>query len=66
MSQVTTYIRNNLPSLSTTSIKETWDRWNINFTTRRELLKLSDSELKDIGLDWVDAEQEGKKKFWQR
>lgn len=66
MSQVTTYIRNNLPSLSTARFRETLDRWNINFTTRRELLKLSDAELKDIGIDWAEAEQEARKKFWQR
>ncbi len=66
MSQVSIYIRNNLRLLSTSNFLALWERWNINFTTRRQLLKLSDAELRDIGIEWADAEIEGRKKFWQQ
>jgi uncharacterized protein YjiS (DUF1127 family) len=36
-------------------------RWN----TRRALLQLSDDELRDIGLSWEQARQEGCKPFWR-
>lgn len=42
-----------------------FDRWNINFNSRKQLLELSDEQLRDIGIDRVTAMQEGRKSFWQ-
>lgn len=40
-------------------------RWSINFDTRKRLLELDERQLRDIGIDWVDAEKEGEKPFWR-
>ncbi len=45
-------------------LKATLDQWDRNFTTRRQLQKLSDQELADIGIDRVDALREAHKPFW--
>jgi uncharacterized protein YjiS (DUF1127 family) len=44
--------------------KETLDQWDRNFTTRRQLYKLTEKELDDIGIDRVDAINEAGKPFW--
>lgn len=36
-------------------------RWR----TRRALLELDDQQLRDIGLSWEQARQEGSKPFWK-
>lgn len=46
-------------------IKNALDRWNRNLTTRRQLRKLDDQQLRDIGIDRSTAEQEADKSFWQ-
>ena len=33
--------------------------------SRRDLLLLDDRMLKDIGIDWITAQTEGTKPFWQ-
>jgi len=47
-------------------ITATLDRWNVNFTSRKHLLELSDEQLSDIGIDRKSAIQEGRKMFWQK
>ncbi len=46
-------------------VKNTLDKWNRNFLTRRELRRLEDHQLDDIGIDRLDAEREAGKPFWQ-
>lgn len=41
-------------------------RWNARYRQRRELLTLSDHMLKDIGISRAQAENEGRKEFWER
>lgn len=36
-------------------------RW----TTRRALLQLDDAQLRDVGLSWEQAREEGRKPFWK-
>ncbi|CAM3622411.1 hypothetical protein CCOS865_00245 [Pseudomonas reidholzensis] len=36
-------------------------RW----TTRRTLLQLDDAQLRDVGLSWEQAREEGRKPFWR-
>ncbi len=42
-----------------------FERWSVNFDTRKQLLEMDDRQLRDIGVDWVDAEKEGQKPFWK-
>ncbi len=39
-------------------------RWHVNWRTRRQLARLPDFMLKDIGISRIDAEQEARKPFW--
>lgn len=39
-------------------------RWHMNWRTRRQLARLPDFMLKDIGISRIDAEQEARKPFW--
>ncbi|HKK56325.1 DUF1127 domain-containing protein [Marinobacter sp.] len=39
--------------------------WYINYRTRKQLSRLPDSMLKDIGVSRIDAEQEASKVFWK-
>ena len=43
----------------------TIDRWSRRYRTRRDLLEMTDHILKDIGINRIDALQEGKKAFWK-
>jgi uncharacterized protein YjiS (DUF1127 family) len=43
----------------------TLERWAERHRQRRALLELSNSMLKDIGLSYADAWQEGRKPFWR-
>ena len=43
----------------------TLERWAERHRQRRALLELSDSLLKDIGISYADAWQEGRKPFWR-
>lgn len=42
------------------------NQWYINWRTRRQLARLPDFMLKDIGVARSEAEQEAKKPFWVR
>ncbi len=41
------------------------EAWRERRRSRRELMRLSDYQLKDIGLSRLDAEQEFTKPFWR-
>lgn len=41
------------------------DDWRERLRTRRDLMRLSDYQLKDIGLSRLDAEKEYVKPFWR-
>jgi uncharacterized protein YjiS (DUF1127 family) len=45
-------------------IWNTWKFWQEIRCQRRELLKLDDRILKDIGISRVDAEREANRPFW--
>jgi uncharacterized protein YjiS (DUF1127 family) len=47
------------------SLIQRFNRWYINHRTRRQLARLPDYVLKDIGVSRTDAEQEAKKSFWK-
>lgn len=53
-------IRNTVSVLS-----KTISRYRHNYRTRRQLLKLNDTALKDIGISRAEALQEAKKPFWR-
>ncbi|MCO7593381.1 MULTISPECIES: DUF1127 domain-containing protein [Pseudomonas] len=43
-------------------------RWGLmmhRWRTRRALLQLDDGQLRDIGLSWQQAREEGRKPFWR-
>lgn len=43
-------------------------RWGLmvhRWRTRRHLLQLDDAQLRDIGLSWAQAREEGRKPFWK-
>lgn len=40
-------------------------QWHRNYTTRRQLSRLNDHELRDIGLERDMVRQECRKAFWQ-
>jgi len=40
-------------------------RWYTNYRTRRQLARLPDFMLKDIGVSRIDAEHEASKGFWK-
>ena len=40
--------------------------WRTNWRTRRELVKLDQHQLKDIGISRVDALAESNKPFWKK
>jgi len=43
-------------------------RWGLmlhRWHTRRALLQLDDDQLRDIGLSWEQAREEGRKPFWR-
>nr|WP_314619768.1 DUF1127 domain-containing protein [uncultured Pseudomonas sp.] len=43
-------------------------RWGLmlhRWHTRRALLELDDEQLRDIGLSWEQAREEGRKPFWK-
>ncbi len=40
-------------------------RWQRRAQDRQDLRKLSDRELRDIGVDWIGAQQEAAKPFWR-
>ncbi len=41
-------------------------QWQINWRTRRQLARLPDHMLRDIGISRSDAEQEASKQFWEQ
>ena len=43
-------------------------RWGLmlhRWRTRRVLLQLDDGQLRDVGLSWEQAREEGRKPFWK-
>ena len=42
-----------------------FQEWRERYNSRRDLMRLSDYQLKDIGLSRVDAETEFSKPFWR-
>jgi len=42
-----------------------FQEWQERHRTRRDLMRLSDYQLKDIGLSRFDAEEEFQKPFWR-
>jgi uncharacterized protein YjiS (DUF1127 family) len=42
-----------------------FQEWQERHRTRRDLMRLSDYQLKDIGLSRIDAEEEFQKHFWE-
>ncbi|WP_374310647.1 DUF1127 domain-containing protein [Dongia sp.] len=42
-----------------------FQEWQERYRTRRDLMRLSDYQLKDIGLNRLDAEEEFAKPFWR-
>ena len=46
-------------------IAGTIQRWNRRYQTRRDLLRMEDYLLKDIGINRSDALKEGTKAFWK-
>ena len=42
-----------------------WERWDRNFSTRRQLRNLDEHELRDIGINRESALAEARKPFWQ-
>jgi uncharacterized protein YjiS (DUF1127 family) len=42
-----------------------FQEWQERHRTRRDLMRLSDYQLKDIGLTRIDAEEEFQKHFWE-
>jgi len=46
-------------------IKTVLDRWNQNLVTRRQLRKLTNTQLADIGIDRYTANLEADKPFWR-
>lgn len=53
------------PSDTFSSLVESLQAWRERTRSRRELMRLSEYQLKDIGLSRQDAEQEWQKPFWQ-
>lgn len=54
--------------LTTSLLTRAWchvKTWNAVSRQRRELLKLSDHMLKDLGLSRADAERESRRPFWE-
>lgn len=47
------------------SVIETIALWSHRVRTRRELARLDDRMLRDIGIDPYEAEREAAKPFWQ-
>ena len=58
-------IRNFDRPISIARIHTALEKWSINFDTRKKLLEMDDRQLRDIGIDWADAEKEGNKPFWK-
>jgi uncharacterized protein YjiS (DUF1127 family) len=46
------------------SVRQTLTEWQRRARSRRELMGLSDTGLRDIGCSRCDAEREGSKPFW--
>ena len=42
-----------------------WALYRHRITSRRDLLALTSDQLRDIGLDYIDARAEGSKPFWR-
>lgn len=42
-----------------------FQEWQERYRSRRDLMRLSDYQLKDIGLSRLDAEEEFSKPFWR-
>lgn len=57
-------LRHNLFESAISRLHTKLHRWDVNFTTRKQLLYLDDNQLRDIGLDRATAELEAKKPFW--
>ena len=47
------------------SLVDRYYEWHNRLKARRELMRLSDYQLRDIGLSRTEAEEEWQKPFWQ-
>ncbi|MFL5336549.1 MAG: DUF1127 domain-containing protein [Geminicoccaceae bacterium] len=66
MIAVTRHLPTRLERPSLGSLFGALERWSERRRQRRALLQLDDKLLKDIGLSYADAWQEGSKPFWRR
>ncbi|WP_415891167.1 DUF1127 domain-containing protein [Neptuniibacter sp. SY11_33] len=59
-------IRNSysLPTMNLHKLACILKQWQQNYRTRKALLKLSNGQLKDIGINREQARKEAKKAFW--
>lgn len=59
-------IRNSyrLPKINLHKVACILNQWQQNYRTRKALIKLSDEQLKDIGLSCEQAHKEASKTFW--
>ncbi|WP_299205524.1 DUF1127 domain-containing protein [uncultured Amphritea sp.] len=48
------------------NLKGVWKRWMHNYSSRRQLLQLDRTQLKDIGVTREQALEEARKSFWQK
>jgi uncharacterized protein YjiS (DUF1127 family) len=58
-------LRATAPQAAVTSVVKTLLAWAIRHRSRRNLARLDDHMLRDIGLDRLAARQECAKPFWQ-
>ncbi|MBL8708972.1 MAG: DUF1127 domain-containing protein [Rhodospirillaceae bacterium] len=53
------------PSWSLSALAGQFQVWRERYRSRRDLMRLSDYQLKDIGLTRYDAEEEWRKPVWR-
>ncbi|WP_375138186.1 DUF1127 domain-containing protein [Stutzerimonas azotifigens] len=54
-----------VPSTEPVSLSRLWARFRLRQQTRRALLRMTDDQLKDVGLTRQQAEREATLPFWQ-
>lgn len=65
MNSIAEILKENRENSIVNTLRVKLSLWHRNYITRIQLRRLSDSELKDIGIDRSAAESEGKKPFWK-